>query len=90
MESREVESAFIFIFYFCQGNQNVSDLNYSSLLGGNKSGGGSLITGAHTDGLVSWQEIVPDTAAGIVVYNKIHCHSNNCMVFYWTCLICCF
>lgn len=53
--------------YF-QGNQNVTALNYSSLLGANKSGGGSLLTGAQvTGGLASWQEVLPDPDAGIII-----------------------
>lgn len=60
-------------FLFFKGNENVSALNYSSLLGVNKSGGSSLVNGAQfTDGLASWQEVQPDPAAGIVVDNKIH------------------
>ena len=65
--------SFLFIDYFCQGNQNVSALNYSSCLGVNKNDGGSFISGAQiTEGLPSWQEFLPDPAAGIVVYNTIH------------------
>ncbi|XP_041993784.1 calmodulin-binding transcription activator 2-like isoform X1 [Salvia splendens] len=39
--------------------------------GVNKSGGGSLISGAQiTDGLPSWQEILPDHAAGETAYGQ--------------------
>ncbi|KAL1557831.1 calmodulin-binding transcription activator 2-like isoform X1 [Salvia divinorum] len=39
--------------------------------GVNKSGGGSLISGAQiTDGLPSWQEILPDCAAGETAYEQ--------------------
>ncbi|XP_057765231.1 calmodulin-binding transcription activator 2-like isoform X2 [Salvia miltiorrhiza] len=56
---------------FNSGNQNVSVLNYSSLLGDNKSGGGSPINGAQiTDGLALWQEVLPDPDAGEIAYEQ--------------------
>ncbi|KAH6766999.1 hypothetical protein C2S52_017982 [Perilla frutescens var. hirtella] len=61
---------------FNAGHQDVSALNYSSLLGANKSGGGSLITGTQVmNGLASWQEVQPDHAAGEIAYGQESQHS---------------